>query len=244
MIKITTLFIIFLTVSKYSNCQEFNLTYKVLPKNILEGKTNVPEQGIYLVKEGIKYAKKEEFILKINDTLSFFFKINKLISHDDPLVDVYKGIAKSFTDFKDNVSFNYKKNYIIFNKTILYETYTVKQKPVEFNWKIKEDFKEILGFKAQKAEGQYTDIITGKVFDIQAWFINEISIPTGPDIFIGLPGLIIEVDLPKSKVILTEINETEDAGIEIDFNKKMLSKTEFEDVLKGLNSQLSKNRYN
>lgn len=74
MIKITTLLIIFLTVSKYSNCQEFNLTYKVLPKNILEGKTNVPEQGIYLVKEGIKYAKKEEFILIINDTLSFFLK--------------------------------------------------------------------------------------------------------------------------------------------------------------------------
>lgn len=229
-----------MTISYMSNCQDFNITYKVFPKNLLEGKTDVPKEGIYLIKEGTRYAKKEEFSLKINENLSYFSKVDKLISRDDKLVDVYKHISKSFTDFNDNVIFNREKNYIIYEKTILYETYTVKQKPFEFDWEIKNSFKKVLGFDAQKAVGHYVDIITGNKHSIKAWFISEISIPSGPDIFLGLPGLIVEVDLPKSTVKITEINEVEDLEIPVNTNNGVLSNIEFKEILDKLNSKINK----
>lgn len=55
------------------------------------------------------------------------------------------------------------------------------------NWELKDEKKEILGYKCQKAICEFG----GRQYE--AYFTSEISIPNGPWRFQGLPGLILEV---------------------------------------------------
>lgn len=40
---------------------------------------------------------------------------------------------------------------------------------------------------------------------IVAWFANNISVPTGPERYFGLPGLIMELDIDDGAVLITAI---------------------------------------
>ena len=210
----------------------FEINYKVFPKDILENKKNLSQQTIRLVEKGAEYSRREDYVLEIDNSSSYFFKVDKLNANEDPLSNVYEGISESFTNFNNYVYYDLKENYIVFNKNVIYSDYSVKRKPINFNWKIFKEYKKIKGFNAQKAEGEYNDILTGKKIVVQAWFINEISITTGPDIFMGLPGLIVELDLPRSIIKISKINETD--NINISYTKKekdVLSNEQFDKII-------------
>ncbi|RRO17757.1 GLPGLI family protein [Flavobacteriaceae bacterium 14752] len=218
----------------------FEITYKIFPKDILKNKENISQQTKKLVEGGVKYAKREEYKLKTNDTLSYFYKVDKLNFKEDPLKDIYEGIAKNFSNFNEYVFFNLKDNYLVFNKRVINSNYTIKQKPLNFNWKILDEFKEILGFNAQKAEGEYKDILVGKTFKIQAWFIKDIPISTGPDLYTGLPGLIIELNLPRSILKITNINETNKIDFDLKLNEnEIINENEFKKIVESLNEKIN-----
>ena len=57
-----------------------------------------------------------------------------------------------------------------------------------FKWQILSESKEILGYKCQKAQGEFR----GRKYI--AWFAPSIPISDGPWKFCGLPGLILAVE--------------------------------------------------
>lgn len=67
-------------------------------------------------------------------------------------------------------------------------------------FEIKPAFKEINGYKCQLAMGKN---ISGDPVTI--WFTEEIPISSGPLFFYGLPGLIVEYDNPKNKILYKAI---------------------------------------
>ncbi len=85
-----------------------------------------------------------------------------------------------------------------------------KWKP-EYHWEITNETKTIQGYTVRKAVGESIEIpkddpaYYGKVY---AWFTDEIPIPAGPERYVGLPGLILEIEYEKDpgrKIVLNKI---------------------------------------
>ncbi len=57
----------------------------------------------------------------------------------------------------------------------------------ELKWKITKEQKEINGYQCQKAHLENNPKVT-------VWFTPEISVSSGPYVFYGLPGLVLEAD--------------------------------------------------
>lgn len=65
-------------------------------------------------------------------------------------------------------------------------------------WKIIDEFKEINGYKVQKATTEAHEVID-KNHDLSygnviAWFTTDIPIDSGPERYYGLPGLIVKIE--------------------------------------------------
>jgi GLPGLI family protein len=74
---------------------------------------------------------------------------------------------------------------------VLYRKKEINTNDIE--WEITEEYKKIIGYSCQKAITIHTNP-NGTQKKIVAWFATEIPIPTGPFMYVGLPGLILEVD--------------------------------------------------
>ncbi|MCH7524146.1 MAG: GLPGLI family protein [Bacteroidetes bacterium] len=97
-----------------------------------------------------------------------------------------------YKNFKTNKIYT---NYIILNKYVLQ-----RDSLNIFNWRIIDKFKEINGYKCQKA----TTTFRGRNYI--AYFTESIPISSGPWKFGGLPGLILEIIDDENKIKMTAIS--------------------------------------
>jgi GLPGLI family protein len=66
-------------------------------------------------------------------------------------------------------------------------------------WKVMNKIKEIAGYMCMMAVTE--DTIKGQ--KITAWFADNLPIPAGPDLYYGLPGMILELDVNDGDVVTT-----------------------------------------
>jgi len=92
----------------------------------------------------------------------------------------------SWTTNKNSVYQNLKQNSRLTIKSIWGEDAYVRDSLCPRTWKITESKRTICGFLCRKAIWQVNDSTR-----IYAWYCNEISVSTGPESFIGLPGAIL-----------------------------------------------------
>lgn len=59
-----------------------------------------------------------------------------------------------------------------------------------YEWKISRESKEILGYEVRKAEA-----IVDSTTTITAWYAPKLTYKNGPDVYGGLPGLILEMEI-------------------------------------------------
>jgi GLPGLI family protein len=94
-------------------------------------------------------------------------------------------------DFKENTLYDgiylLGKNYLIHDSIV---------PPV---WKILNDMKEVAGHICMNA----SSVDTLRKQNIMVWFALDMPIPSGPDRFIGLPGMVLEVDINNGAAIMT-----------------------------------------
>ena len=137
---------------------------------------------------------------KSNRSAAEFSRLQK----EMPQTSLHYSIFKHFPSAK-----------ISFTESIAMDEFRYSQDMNLFNWKIKEERKEIAGYKAQKA----TTTFAGR--DYIAWFTPEIPIPDGPYKFSGLPGLILEIRDTKDHYVFELIRfEALEEPLEIEFNSK------------------------
>lgn len=140
-------------------------------------------------------------------------------------------MAELFPSFNKRVYADYNENTIVFIRNLAGMDYTVKRDFYDFNWQIKEDAKQILGLEARKAEGNYIHPSTHKEMEIEAWFIPSISLQSGPDIFMGLPGLIAEVHLEQAVVTAIKIEPNAKIEVKKIDDTKAMSQQELEELI-------------
>jgi len=121
-------------------------------------------------------------ILKCNaNENKVFFNFVDIMKIDDqkPIFLYIKGVYEFIHDIGKNKLLISSSNKVI--------------NPKKLKWTIGKETKYILNYKCQKA----TTILktkNGKNKKIIAWYTNQIPVSSGPFIYSGLPGLILEID--------------------------------------------------
>ncbi|MFN2261163.1 MAG: GLPGLI family protein [Psychroflexus sp.] len=219
----------------------YKVTYKVEPI-IQESLDEESQKTKQLIKEIVAYAENINYILLANKRESFFEEEKRLSKKNkNPLESVYAKGAKLFTKFNEELYSNFEEDSIIFVKEMLDENFVVKRSFHNLNWKIGSETKQILGFQAKKAKGTYYYAPKDEELEFEAWFVPSIPLNAGPDIFMGLPGLIVEVHLQKAVIKAMGINQKQDKSINKPDAENAMSQQEYEDLITKLNKKFINN---
>lgn len=233
--------VVLLLFTNNSNSQTtYKVIYKVEP--ILQEKIDDKSESTkQIVKKIVEYARNANYVLIANQKNSIFKKEEQLqIGNKDRLEHIYIKGSKLFTSFNEKIYTDFENYSIIFIRNLLDRNFTVKRSFHEFNWKINDSVKTILGLKARNAKGAYYDPISDKKIEVDVWFTPSIPLSAGPDIFMGLPGLIVEIHLKKAIISVSTIEENIETDIKSLKSNNVLTQEEFENMILKLNSKILK----
>ncbi len=126
--------------------------------------------------------------------------------------------------------YNMTDNYYLEQANLANKEITIKDQS-KTDWKLTRETKKILGYNVKKAT-RIND--NGK--EIVAWYTTDLNYKTGPEKYVGLPGLILEVEEPYGKspdnkryISVTDVKILEDTKpLPKPSEKKTISLKEFE----------------
>jgi GLPGLI family protein len=204
--------ILFILFSTTLFSQNYKIEYAV---KVLEDEALLKSQYTKeLYTKAMEGASNLKYTLKCNDSISLFY-LNEALEIDSYATK--SAIARTSVD----------KNTIIFNDTIysnnrdgLFKesTYLIK-KPLNKNWVLTTETKNINDFLCYKATNEYIVVNPKGTFrhPVTAWYCPQISISHGPNGYGGLPGLILEIQIRKILFGAVKIEKTQE---KISFNLK------------------------
>ena len=176
--------------------------------------------------------KSETGVLYLSEEQSRYSSLGKAIK--DSLENMTNPVVmrmdeyNQMTDFKYTIYKDYQDNELILAEKVFHYELKYKQDLKQIDWEIQPENKEILGFKVQKATGNFA----GRNYI--AWFAPELPFSDGPYKFSGLPGLILEIsDLKNhyhySLTAFQELANPVDKLLNLD-NYKTVSQQELDQV--------------
>ncbi len=156
-----------------------------------------------------------------NDRKTFYmifadgiYSFNEINGNDDSDFKIMGGSNSVYIDTN--------KDSIIAQKCIIDKDFLVKDKYQPRDWELTKERKTINGKECVKA-------ITKGKSTITAWFTTEIPLSVGPLGYIGLPGIIMQLDTPTYSYVLQEIVElAEVPKIEKPTEGKVVTLAEFD----------------
>jgi len=100
---------------------------------------------------------------------------------------------------------NYATSKLIELRELGPKKYIIEDSLRRMAWKLDEsgETKKIKGYTCKKATTK------GQLGDVVAWYTDEISCPSGPDNFGGLPGMILEVNVNDNEIVFTPLEITD-----------------------------------
>ncbi|WP_276132744.1 GLPGLI family protein [Polluticoccus soli] len=97
------------------------------------------------------------------------------------------------TPAPENVVYSdFKKDSVTAQKIIFEEKYLVQDSMREIKWRITDEIRTIANYKCRKAVGKICDSVY-----VVAFYTDDIMVSGGPEMFSGLPGLILELAVPR-----------------------------------------------
>lgn len=219
-------------------------------KNVLNDPKMDAQMRIFIEQKMDKMFNKT-FVLNFDKTISSYKEEEKLNLQDNSGGGSWSpnGIILSY--FKD-----FKLEQLILTTDLMSKIYNVKDSLPNYNWKIESETKQIGGYLCNKATSlklvtkqeldeyqelkmqqeknptDFFEIKEPKEIVITAWYTSEIPINHGPEMYWGLPGLILELSNDKTTISCSKIvlNTREKKKIKIQKGKE-ISKSEFEKLV-------------
>lgn len=196
--------------------------------------SQMPRMGVYKddIKNILKKAKSLRFQLVFDQTGSMFSLVKDLqIDENDfgvKMATVIFGADKAYYT-------NIVEGYFIEEKQIFDKAFSIVKHIDKENWELTPEKKVINGHECYKATGKRT--LTGKSFnkktlDIVAWYCPEIPLKLGPFEAVGLPGLVVQLDLKGHSIILDHIQWDKNITVENDISGELVSEKEFDSIFK------------
>lgn len=173
----------------------------------------------------------KESIFKQEDKLNLPNASNglKIITNSSSDNVLYKNIAEKTYSAKEN---------------FMGKTFLIKDSLKMPKWELTDETKKIGAYTCYKATqtivsdykkydvetDTYKD--TTRVINTVAWYTPEIPVSNGPEEYWGLPGLILEVEVGKKKIVCSEITINKDKALTIEFSDKgkAISAKEFDEI--------------
>lgn len=87
---------------------------------------------------------------------------------------------------------DYNTNKVKATKTVFETKFFVQDSLRKIDWKVKDEIRTIAGFKCHKAVGRISDTVY-----VVAFYTEDIPLSGGPEMFGGLPGMILELAIPR-----------------------------------------------
>ncbi len=151
---------------------------------------------------------------------------------------------------------NTKEKRFTGKRDLFGKVFLVKDQLKEIDWKLESETKQIGKYTCYKATTTRTAERMGvmgendeelqeeepELITITAWYTPEIAVSTGPDRFWGLPGLIMEINEGKSKIICSKIMLHYDDVVEIKepSKGKVVTEEEFEKLMREKMKEMEK----
>jgi len=221
--KIATVFIFFISLvglGQISGKAEYEIIFGDDPRMLLR------ESEKEILKEIQHISNELTFNLYFNNEFSFFKIENDNIDYNKYifLFALASTTPESicFSDLKNN-NFSSKISSKFLNGIfIIVDT-------VDYQWKITSEEKLINDFLVIKAIGK-----NRKGIPVEAWFCPEIPVNAGPENFMGLPGLILELQVEYTQYICKKIEFTDiyNSYIVKPTNAKILNFNSYDELIK------------
>ena len=183
------LFQLLLVFPMVCHAQSLEVKYSVYSKlrkkqieKIMNNSENQEHKGLFA---GMTAEKEDSFCLVIRDRRSSYVRLEP---EEDLSVDSGPKIVLVSGDYSEEDRAVYKDmttKTMTEAKDLLAVTYIVETPVPHYDWKVFSDNKEIMGMKCYRAT--LNDTVT-------AWFCPDIPISEGPDVYAGLPGLILDME--------------------------------------------------
>jgi GLPGLI family protein len=87
---------------------------------------------------------------------------------------------------------DFKKDSVTAQKIIFEEKFLVHDSLRKLKWRITDEIRTIANYKCRKAVGRICDSVY-----VVAFYTEDIMVSSGPEMFSGLPGLILELAVPR-----------------------------------------------
>lgn len=189
------------------------------------------------IQERIKkeFSEPKKFTLETTGTASFYYYNNNL-KPDETVTESSQAntSTKNVSKTKINVSNyfkNFEKNYLIEQATLFDEEYLITKELVKINWKIASEKITIAGFNCKKATTYINDM------DIEVWFTEDIPVSDGPEIYQGLPGLVLKVETPKKIIYATHISYPDNLHVTAPARGEKITQEEYDKKLNELKNK-------
>ena len=215
MTKKIILLLIFSQFCFSQNHYSISVKYKTIVTTIKTDSTTTKHKD--LVQEIINSAQNKTFLLTANNQ-GFLFEEEASIQNDERKKSIEK--ISSITFSLNSCFYEKKKNQLF----LISNNLSIKSKHL-YEWKLVNETKKIDNYTCYKAI--YNDkFLTRKGEEVNrlitAWYTPEISINYGPNGYIGLPGLILELEYDKIKLAAKEIKIfKENLKIDLPRNKQV-----------------------
>lgn len=214
--------------------QEATITYS---NKILTDTTKIKSLPVELQKMIRKNAAGENYYLYIKEGQSLYTTevkkeviLKREFGEDHSTENI--SIAQPYSEV---IYTDKNKNSSISKVTTGGSSYLIKEPLVAKQWEMLDEVKTINGYECRLAETTFY----GK--KIQAWYTESIDLRYGPSWFQNLPGLIVQLEIGKRVITLTEINYAKFDVIEPPITGIPITREKYDAMLtKSLNVQSGK----
>ena len=125
---------------------------------------------------------------------NLYFNMDKTVYKPGrELPDAKPNVMFGGTPAADNVVLtDMKLNHVQASKQVFEQKFLVEDSTRKMKWKITDEIRTIANYKCRKAVGRICDSVY-----VVAFYTDDIPVSGGPEMFGGLPGMIIELAIPR-----------------------------------------------
>lgn len=147
--------------------------------------------------EGEMGAYMEAFIAKLPkfDTRTFTYRFTTRQSRYEPVkqAEIPSLAMMGGLPGTETVVFSdFEKQQFTAQKKVFEQTFLLNDSLKPFKWKVLDEVRTIAGYSCRKATCRIHDSVV-----VVAFYTNQIPVSGGPESFSGLPGMILEIAIPR-----------------------------------------------
>jgi len=210
-IKRTTILVLLLIGMSVTAQNTWRAVYQF--KEIQSEESKKREDSI--IKKNPGMAKMFKQVRERFSNLTYFldFNMNESVFKEEEKLNTDKyssgGMTIVFGANEEILYKNLKKNQYIKTSSMFDGAYRIVDSLPNYHWKITKETKQIGNYLVIKAEGtkMLKDGVTGDKHPVKitAWFTPQIPVGTGPELYGGLPGLIMELQFDNEIFLVKEV---------------------------------------